>query len=107
LRRTVANPLQGFACRQAATGNSPRLQPIERHPTLPSIKLVPASFRGVIMRFLFLLLLFANIAVLAFGQGFMGTPPSEEGRTPRQLSERNQHVIQFGEPRLVQPAPSR
>lgn len=53
------------------------------------------------MRFLFLLVLLANVAVLAYGQGFMGPPPSESGRTPRLLSERNQHVVQFGEPRLV------
>lgn len=53
------------------------------------------------MRFLFLLLLLANVAVLAYGQGFMGPPPSEEGRTPRLLSERNQHVVQFGTPELV------
>ena len=49
-----------------------------------------------IMRFLFLLVLLANVALLAFGQGFMGPPPSEEGRSPRQLSERNQHVVEFG-----------
>jgi len=53
------------------------------------------------MRFLFFLILLANVAVLAYGQGFMGTPPSEEGRTPRLLSERNQHIVQFGEPRLL------
>jgi len=55
------------------------------------------------MRFLFLLVLLANVAVLAYGQGFMGPPPSEQGRTPRLLSERNQHVVQFGEAKLVQP----
>ena len=49
------------------------------------------------MRFLFFLVLLANIAVLAFGQGFMGPPPSEEGRTPRMLSERNQHIVEFGQ----------
>ena len=54
-----------------------------------------------IMRFLFFLVLLANVAVLAFGQGFMGPPPSEEGRTPRTLSERNQHVVEFGQPRLA------
>ena len=55
------------------------------------------------MRFLFFLVLLANVAVLAFGQGFMGTPPSEEGRTPRLLSERNQHIVEFGEARLAGP----
>lgn len=55
------------------------------------------------MRFLFLLVLLANVAVLAFGQGFMGPPPSEEGRTPRLLSERNQHIVEFGQARLARP----
>ena len=55
------------------------------------------------MRFLFLVVLLANVAVLAYGQGFMGTPPSEQGRTPRLLSERNQHVVKLGEPKLVVP----
>ena len=53
------------------------------------------------MRFIFFLVLFANVAVLAYGQGFMGPPPSENGRTPRLLSERNQHIVKFGEPKLV------
>ncbi|MFT0849424.1 hypothetical protein VRY85_01405 [Achromobacter sp. F4_2707] len=53
------------------------------------------------MRVLFFLVLLANVAVLAYGQGFMGTPPSEQGRTPRQLSERNQHIVELGQARLV------
>lgn len=53
------------------------------------------------MRFLFFLVLLANVAVLAYGQGFMGPPPSEEGRTPRLLSERNQHIVELGAPVLV------
>lgn len=61
-------------------------------PILPTVE---------IMRFLFFLVLLANVAVLAFGQGFMGTPPSEEGRTPRQLSERNQHILEFGQARVA------
>ncbi|HUH58675.1 MAG TPA: hypothetical protein VL001_01215 [Candidimonas sp.] len=48
------------------------------------------------MRFLFLLIFVANVAALAYGQGFFGIPPSEEGRTPRQLSERNQQAITLG-----------
>ncbi len=39
-----------------------------------------------------------NVALLAYGQGFFGTPPSERGREPRQLSERNQHTITLGAP---------
>lgn len=58
----------------------------------------------LIMRLLFIAVLLANVALLAFGQGFMGTPPSEEGRTPRLLSERNQHVVQFGPARLAPPS---
>ncbi|WP_199748500.1 hypothetical protein [Candidimonas sp. SYP-B2681] len=50
------------------------------------------------MRFIFLLVVLANVAVLAYGQGFFGTPPSERGRDPRQLSERNQHAITLNAP---------
>lgn len=53
------------------------------------------------MRFLFLLIFVANVAALAYGQGFFGIPPSEEGRTPRQLSERNQQAITLGTPSLA------
>ena len=57
------------------------------------------------MRSLFLIVLLANIALLAFGQGFFGTPPSEEGREHRMLSERNQQAVVLGEPRAqMQPA---
>lgn len=45
------------------------------------------------MRALFLLVLLANLALLAFGQGFFGPPPSEVGRDPRMLNERNQQAI--------------
>lgn len=66
------------------------------------IKLEETPFIHVAsMRFLFFLVLLANVAVLAYGQGFMGVPPSEQGRTPRMLSERNQHIVEFGPPRLV------
>jgi len=51
------------------------------------------------MRTLFLIVLLANIALLAFGQGFFGIPPSEVGREPRTLSERNQQAIVLGAPR--------
>ncbi|NYT82723.1 hypothetical protein H0A70_14635 [Alcaligenaceae bacterium] len=50
------------------------------------------------MRFLFIVVLLANVAVLGFGQGFFGTPPSERGREPRMLSERNQNAIQLEAP---------
>lgn len=51
------------------------------------------------MRSLFLIVLLANVALLAFGQGFFGPPPSEQGREPRQLSERNQHAVTLGVPK--------
>jgi len=58
---------------------------------------------AAIMRFIFFLVLLANVALLGYGQGFMGPPPSEEGRSPRLLSERNQHIVEFGEARLATP----
>lgn len=50
------------------------------------------------MRLLFILILLANVAILAFGQGFFGTPPSEQGREPRQFSQRNQDAVKLGAP---------
>jgi hypothetical protein len=49
------------------------------------------------MRFLFLLVLAANLILLAYGQGFFGAPPSEQGREPRQLlQESNTQNVTFG-----------
>jgi len=53
------------------------------------------------MRTLFLIVVLVNLALLAFGQGWMGIPPSEQGREPRVLSERNQQDIKLGEPQPV------
>lgn len=50
------------------------------------------------MRVVFFIALLVNIALLAWGQGFFGTPPSEEGREPRFLNERNQQAITIGSP---------
>jgi len=51
------------------------------------------------MRFLFLIVLVANLVVLAYGQGVLGTPPSEQGREPRKLmTERNQHAVTVQSP---------
>ncbi|TEA77855.1 hypothetical protein [Allopusillimonas ginsengisoli] len=55
------------------------------------------------MRSLFLIILLANLGILAFGQGFFGPPPSEQGREPRQLSERHQNAIALGVPTVIQP----
>ncbi len=54
------------------------------------------------MRYLFLLLVLANVAVFAFGQGLFGLPPSDAGREPRPLAQRNQHLVE-----LSPPAPTR
>lgn len=53
------------------------------------------------MRTLFLIVVLANLALLAFGQGLLGAMPSEQGREPRMLSERNQQTILLGEPQPV------
>lgn len=45
------------------------------------------------MRFLLSLAIIANLALLAWGQGFFGPPPAEQGRDPRPLSQRNQHAL--------------
>ncbi|MFV0283507.1 MAG: hypothetical protein ACK5JE_06935 [Castellaniella sp.] len=50
------------------------------------------------MRFLLTLAFIANLALLAYGQGFFGPPPAEQGRTPRPLSERNQQTLTLGAP---------
>ncbi len=50
------------------------------------------------MRFLLTLAVIANLALLAYGQGFFGLPPAEQGRTPRPLSQRNQQVLILSAP---------
>ncbi|MGB6006708.1 hypothetical protein [Castellaniella sp.] len=45
------------------------------------------------MRFLLTLAVAANLALLAYGQGFFGPPPAEQGRTPRPLSQRSQQAL--------------
>lgn len=56
------------------------------------------------MRFLLLLILLANGALFIYGQGFFGTPPAEQGRDPRPLSQRNQAAITLGAPLSSAPA---
>lgn len=56
------------------------------------------------MRLLLLLILLANGALFIYGQGFFGTPPAEQGRDPRPLSQRNQAAITLGAP--LTPAPT-
>lgn len=51
------------------------------------------------MRFAFLLVLIANVVLLAYGQGFFGTPPAEQGRAHAVLDQRNEQAIIPGEPR--------
>lgn len=50
------------------------------------------------MRFLLSLAVIANLALLAYGQGFFGPPPAEQGRNPRPLSQRNQQSLVVGIP---------
>lgn len=50
------------------------------------------------MRFLLTLAVAANLALLAYGQGFFGPPPAEDGRTPRPLSERSQQAMTLDQP---------
>lgn len=56
------------------------------------------------MRFLLLLILIANGVLFIYGQGFFGTPPAEQGRDPRPLSQRNQAAITLGTPLTPSPA---
>ncbi len=59
------------------------------------------------MRFLFLLILIANIIILAYGQGFLGNPPSEEGRDSHMLlTQKSPESVTLGVPSDgTQPAP--
>lgn len=51
------------------------------------------------MRIIFLIVLIANVVLLAYGQGFFGIPPAEQGRTPLAVvDQRNEHAIIPGEP---------
>lgn len=50
------------------------------------------------MHLLLTLAVLANIVLFAFGQGFFGTPPVEQGRDPRPLSQRNQTAVTLGPP---------
>lgn len=54
------------------------------------------------MRFLFVLIVIINLGLLAYGQGFFGTPPAEQGRAGQVLVQRNAHLVVPGAP----PAPS-
>jgi len=59
------------------------------------------------MRFLLTLAVIANLALLAYGQGFFGPPPAEQGRTPRPLSQRGQQALVVGAPIPPESAPTR
>jgi hypothetical protein len=50
------------------------------------------------MRFVFILALIINVALLAFDQGFFGVSPSERGREVRPFAQRNQQAIDLGRP---------
>lgn len=52
------------------------------------------------MRITFLIVVIANVVLLAYGQGFFGTPPAEQGRTPHAaLDQRNEQAVIPGDPR--------
>ena len=52
------------------------------------------------MRIAFLIVVIANVVLLAYGQGFFGTPPAEQGRSPHTaLDQRNEQAVVPGEPR--------
>ncbi|MFA5520546.1 MAG: hypothetical protein WCY98_03025 [Castellaniella sp.] len=50
------------------------------------------------MRFLFVLIVIINLGLLAYGQGFFGTPPAEQGRASQVLVQRNAHLVVPGAP---------
>ena len=50
------------------------------------------------MRFLFVLIVIINLGLLAYGQGFFGTPPAEQGRAGQVLVQRNAHLVVPGAP---------
>ena len=52
------------------------------------------------MRLLLLLIIFANLGLLAYGQGYFGVPPSEQGRTSAQRAPINANLVSLGEPVL-------
>ncbi|MBV6272629.1 hypothetical protein KVP09_06825 [Alcaligenaceae bacterium CGII-47] len=56
------------------------------------------------MRLLLLLIVFANGVLFIYGQGFFGTPPAEQGRDPRPLSQRNQTAITLSAPLVAAPS---
>lgn len=51
------------------------------------------------MRFVFLLLVAANLFVLAWGAGFLGVAPADAGRNPPEFNQRNQQAVIPGTPR--------
>lgn len=50
------------------------------------------------MRFLLVFTLIVNIALFAFGQGYLGPKPVNDGRSYRQFSQRMQQLLVLGTP---------
>lgn len=50
------------------------------------------------MKTTFFIVLIANLVLLVYGMGFFGVPPSEVGRDPQILNQRNQHAVIIGTP---------
>lgn len=52
------------------------------------------------MRLLFLLIVVVNLGLFAYGQGYFGPAPSEQGRTPAKGAPINSDMVKLGEPVL-------
>lgn len=50
------------------------------------------------MRFFIVFTLIANIALFAFGQGYLGSLPADQGRSYRQFSQHMQQLLVIGKP---------
>jgi hypothetical protein len=50
------------------------------------------------MRLLFVFVLLLNLGLLAWGQGFAGARPVDQGRESRMLLERNEQAVGLGQP---------
>jgi len=52
------------------------------------------------MRLLLLLIVGVNLGLFAYGRGFLGVPPGEQGRSPARFAPLNAERIVLGEPVL-------
>ena len=52
------------------------------------------------MRFLLFLIVVVNVGLFAYGQGYFGVTPSEQGRSAAQYVPVNSDIVTVGEPAL-------